>query len=101
MRPRTLSITGRSGSLAANGPASATYIGAHDPSSPERIGAALERPVFVEDLRRRYPGTPRFDCRLRTEAPLQDRAMWHNQRFTNLLFGRPRRISLSGVPGPR
>ncbi len=42
----------------------------------------------VEDFRRRYPGTLRFDYRLPAEAarsPWQVRAMWHDQRFTYLL----------------
>ena len=39
----------------------------------------------IEDFRRRYPGTLRFDYRLPAgagEAPWRVRAMWHDQRFT-------------------
>ena len=46
----------------------------------------------VEDFRRRYPGTLRFDYRLPAEAagdPWRVRAMWHDQRFTYLLSAAP------------
>ena len=46
----------------------------------------------VEDFRRRYPGTLRFDYRLPAEAagdPWRVRAMWHDQRFTYLLSDAP------------
>lgn len=42
----------------------------------------------IEDFRRRYPGTLRFDYRLPAEAaadPWYVRAMWNDQRFTYLL----------------
>ena len=42
----------------------------------------------VEEFRRRYPGTLRFDYRLPAAAaasPWHVRAMWHDQRFTYLL----------------
>ena len=46
----------------------------------------------IEDFRRRYPGTLRFDYRLPAEAagdPWHVRAMWNDQRFTYLLSDAP------------
>ena len=46
----------------------------------------------VEDFRRRYPGTLRFDYRLPPEAarsPWHVRGMWNDQRFTYLLCDAP------------
>ena len=51
----------------------------------------------IEDFRRRYPGTLRFDYRLPAEAagdPWRVRAMWHDQRFTYLLSDAPEAPSL-------
>ena len=46
----------------------------------------------IEDFRRQYPGTLRFDYRLPAEAagdPWHVRAMWNDQRFTYLLSDAP------------
>ena len=46
----------------------------------------------IEDFRRRYPGTLRFDYRLPPEAassPWLVRGMWNDQRFTYLLCDAP------------
>ncbi len=46
----------------------------------------------IEDFRRDYPGTLRFDYRLPAEAsgdPWRVRAMWNDQRFTYLLSDAP------------
>lgn len=52
---------------------------------------AVQEPLDtgVEDLRRRYPGTRRFDYWLPTEPPWQVRPMWRKQSFTNLLCTLP------------
>ena len=46
----------------------------------------------IEDFRRRYPGTLRFDYRLPAEVagdPWRVRAMWNDQRFTYVLSDAP------------
>ena len=61
---------------------------ARDQARAAKIAAQELLDSGIEDFRKRYPGTLRFDYRLPPEAagsPWHIRGMWHDQRFTYLL----------------